>query len=116
MRRLPRLALTLFLFLAAAPATADDAFPIPTGTHLGHADLARLEPYLPTQYWAQRDVFFPPDMDMEIGPAFRDYSPPPVYQEATQKHAGAVSFGPDDTLAGYHSGQPFPRALPVYQC
>ena len=109
MRCLPRLALTLLLCFAAAPASADDTFSIPTGTLLGHADLARLEPYLPTQYWVQRDVFFPPGMEMEIGPAFRDYSPPPVYQEATQKHAAAVTFGPDDTLTGYHSGQPFPK-------
>ena len=103
----------LFALLAlatAAPtptARAEDTFPLPTGRIVHHADIAQLEPFLPAQFWAQRDAFLPPGMEMEIGPAFRDYTPPAVYQDATKKNRGAASLGVDDTLVGYASGAPF---------
>ena len=45
---------------------------------------------------------------MEIGPAFRDYAPPPVYQEATRRFRGTAKLGPDGELLDYRAGQPFP--------
>jgi len=111
MRRHLVLRIPLLLgLLAAAPLApaADEAFPIPEGTVIGHDAVGRLEPFVPSQYWARRDVFFPPGMELEIGPAFRDYGPPPVYREATARHAGTASLGPDDTLESYASGLPFP--------
>ncbi|MBW2447891.1 MAG: DUF1329 domain-containing protein [Deltaproteobacteria bacterium] len=103
----------LFALLAlatAAPtsaARAEDTFPLAAGRIVHHADIAQLEPFLPSQFWAQRDAFLPPGMEMEIGPAFRDYAPPAVYQDATKRNRGATSLGVDDTLVGYASGAPF---------
>ena len=47
-------------------------------------------------------------MLLEIGPPFRDYRPPPVYREATERHRGQARIGPDGSLEGYTAGQPFP--------
>jgi len=97
------------LLLAAAPArSAEDAFPIAPGATITHAERAQLEPWVPEPYWAHRDAFFPPGFTMEIGPAFRDYAPPPVYQKATEANRGRASLGADDTLVGYVAGLPFP--------
>jgi len=107
--RFRRLVLLLPLgLLAGTSRTADATFPIPEGTVLHQADVAKLEPYLPAQLFAHRDAFFPPGMEMTIGPAFRDYSPPPVYRDATEANRGVASLGRDGTLAGYRSGLPFP--------
>jgi hypothetical protein len=96
------------LAAAVLRAGAAEEFPIRAGTVIEHADVARLEPYLPSQLWAHRDAFFHPGMRMEIGPAFRDYGPPPVYRDATEANRGKASLGPDGTLVGYASGLPFP--------
>jgi len=97
------------LALAAAPAGAEEAFPLPAGTLVTQAEVGQLEPWLPSQFWSQRDVFLPPGMEMEIGPAFRDYAPPAVYRKASEQHRGSASLGADDTLVGYQSGRPFPE-------
>jgi hypothetical protein len=47
-------------------------------------------------------------MRMEIGPAFADYSPPAVYQQATQEYSDQVRLGPESSLENYRAGQPFP--------
>jgi len=93
--------------LTAAPTRAEEAFPLAPGTIVTQDRVAELEPWLPSQYWEHRDVFLPPGMEMEIGPAFRDYSPPPVYQAATEANRGVASIGEDATLVGYRSGLPF---------
>jgi hypothetical protein len=98
----------LAVCVGTAPAGGADAFPIAAGTIIDHDGIDALEPWLPPPYWERRDVFLPPGMEMEIGPAFRDYSPPPVYRKATERNAGTTSLGPDDTLVGYRSGLPFP--------
>jgi hypothetical protein len=106
---LASLALLTGVAAVAAPAPAEDAFPLAAGSVVSHAGVGQLEPWLPTQFWAWRDTFLPPGMVMEIGPAFRDYSPPPVYQEATERNRGRASLGADDTLVDYASGLPFPE-------
>jgi hypothetical protein len=63
---------------------------------------------LPPEFWDNRDFFFYEGMKLEIGPAFADYSPPPVYKDATQKYSAKVKLGPESSLEGYTAGQPFP--------
>ncbi|HVP31720.1 MAG TPA: DUF1329 domain-containing protein [Myxococcota bacterium] len=67
-----------------------------------------LRPYLPPEFWSNRDFFFYPGMRLEIGPAFQDFSPAVAYQEATKRFAGKSRIGPDGSLEGYVAGQPFP--------
>ena len=67
-----------------------------------------IKPYLPPEFWNNRDFFFYDGMKMQIGPAFRDYSPAKEYVEATNKFKGQPKIGPDDSLENYTAGQPFP--------
>lgn len=50
-------------------------------------------------------------MRLEIGPAMADYSPPPLWQEATRAHAGQARIGPDGSLQNYRTGRPFPGEI-----
>jgi hypothetical protein len=92
--------------------TADDA----TGPALREGDVIsieqvdRLKPYLPAEFWANREFIFYEGMRLEIGPSFADYSPPQVYQDATQANRGKARIGPEGSLEGYVAGQPFPMA------
>jgi len=105
------LALVLPLLLVGV-ARADDvgvaALPPEPGETIGFDALERLEPWLPAPFWTHREHFFHPGMRMTVGPAFRDYGPPPVYRDATEANRGAASLGPEGTLMGYRSGLPFP--------
>ncbi len=107
-------ALVLLASLLGAAAgvageTAEDAaFPFETGRILSVEDTERLRPWLPPEFWAMRRFFFYDGMEMEIGPAHRDYSAPPVFQAATERHRGAAQLGLDGSLDGYQAGQPFP--------
>jgi hypothetical protein len=78
------------------------------GEIIGFDRVDRLKPYLPPELWPHRDFIFYEGMQLEIGPAFRDYSPPPTYQEATKKYGGQARIGPDGNLENYTAGQPFP--------
>jgi len=71
-------------------------------------ELEKLRPYLPEEFWDNRDFFFFEGMQLEIGPFFRDYSPAKAYDEATEEFAGEARIGPDGSLEGYTAGQPFP--------
>jgi len=70
--------------------------------------LEQIKPFLPPEFWANRDFFFYEGMKLEIGPNFADYSPPPVYKQATEKYSPAVKLGPENSLENYIAGQPFP--------
>ncbi len=103
----------LSLLLAAASAFAADgedagAISLREGEVIDITQVDRLRPYLPPELWQNRDFVFYEGMRLEIGPAFRDYSPPPVHQEATEKNRGRARIGPDESLEGYVAGQPFP--------
>jgi hypothetical protein len=103
----------LSVLLAGAPAHASDvedasALSLREGEIIDFAHVERLNPYLPPEVWANRDFLFYEGMRLEIGPPFRDYAPPAVYQEATAKHRGQAKIGPDGSLEGYTAGQPFP--------
>jgi len=95
---------------AAAPAedAAVPAFPFREGDVVGLDDVGALRPYLPEEFWDNRDFFFYEGMRLAIGPSFRDYGPPPVYREATERFRGEPRIGPEGSLEGYTAGQPFP--------
>ena len=94
------------------PATAqEDAVGVPSfqeGDVISFEELERIEPYLPPEFWANRDFFFFEGMQLEIGPSYRDYAPADVYKAATDSFAGQAEIGPENSLAGYTAGQPFP--------
>ena len=69
----------------------------------------QLKPFLPPQFWANRDFFFYEGMQLQIGPSFRDYSPAAQYKAATKKYAGQAKIGPGNSLVNYTAGQPFPK-------
>jgi hypothetical protein len=91
---------------SAAEAPAD--FPFDEGARVGIAQIKALQPWIPAQIWAHRDLYFYDGMDMEIGPTQRDYSPPALYRAASDANRGQAKLGPDGSLLGYAGGQPFP--------
>lgn len=70
--------------------------------------LESLKPYLPPEVWGSRDFFFYEGMQLEIGPFYRSYAPPPEYQAATEQFRGQPRIGPENSLENYTAGQPFP--------
>ena len=95
----PCVAAVCLLLVAAAPALAqEDVAPgTPTfkeGDTISFEKIDAIRPFLPPEFWDNRDFFFYEGMAMEIGPSFRDYAPPPVYQEATKKYAAQVPLLP----------------------
>ena len=106
-------ALPALLLTQPGAAEADDDA---TGPALREGDVIsieqvdRLKPYLPAEFWANREFIFYEGMRLEIGPSFADYSPPQVYQDATQANRGKSRIGVEGSLEGYVAGQPFPMA------
>ena len=103
----------LFASLFAAPAFAqEDVAPgAPTfkeGDVISLDKVEALKPFLPEEFWANRDFFFYEGMQLEIGPSFKDYSPFAGYVEATKKYAGQAKIGPESSLENFTMGQPFP--------
>jgi hypothetical protein len=114
MLRVPFALVAILAGLAlAAPAPAQEDAPagapaFKEGDVIEFGRVDSLKPFLPPEFWANRDFFFYEGMRMEIGPFHRDYSPPPEYQAATEKFKGQPKIGPDDSLENYTAGQPFP--------
>ena len=73
---------------------------------MDHID--KLKPFLPEEFWDNRDFFFYEGMQLEIGPTMRDYSPADVYKQASERFRGQSRTGPDNSLENYTAGQPFP--------
>ncbi len=98
--------------LLAAPAVAqEDTAAAPTfseGDVITIDQIDKLKPFLPPEFWANRDFFFYEGMQLEIGPSYADYSPPKVYKDATEKYRGQPKIGPEASLENYRAGQPFP--------
>ncbi len=95
----------------AAQAQQDAEGVAPTfkqGDVLTMDQIDALRPYLPEEFWDNRDFFFHDGMQLEIGPFYRDYSPPPEYQAMTAKYRGQPRIGPDNSLENFVAGQPFP--------
>jgi hypothetical protein len=109
------LVLLCLAWLAAGPAAAEvDAHPearrLEEGEIISYEQVDRLRPYLPPELWPHRDFVFYEGMRLEVGPAFRDYSPPPAYQDATESQRGQARIGPDGSLEQHIAGQPFPMS------
>jgi len=111
------LGITIALGLVAGPtptpvtAQEDATRAGPTfaeGDVIGLDGLPRLRPYLPTEFWANRDFFFFEGMELEIGPFHRDYAQAEAYRAATERFRGEPRIGPDGSLEGYTAGMPFP--------
>jgi hypothetical protein len=78
------------------------------GDVIGFEQLDALERYLPKEFWDNRDFFFYEGMQLRIGPTNADYTPADAYEQATKSNAGKAKIGPESSLEGYVSGQPFP--------
>jgi hypothetical protein len=113
MRSRPFSAFLIALALAApAPAQQEDAGPggpaFKEGDIITLDKIDSLKPYLPAEFWTNRDFFFYEGMRLEVGPFYRSYAPPPEYQAATERFKGQPRIGPENSLESYTAGQPFP--------
>jgi hypothetical protein len=105
------LLLVLVLWPVSAPAESEEAGLVPQfheGDTITFDQIEKLKPFLPEEFWNNRDFFFYEGMRLEIGPTQADYSPAEAYQRATEKFRGEARIGPDGSLENYVAGQPFP--------
>ena len=97
--------------LRAGLADREDAAPLvppAPGDVVGHEQAAVLQAFLPPEIWEHRERFFFAGMQMEIGPCYRDYSPPEFFQRATAELSPEVKLLADGRLEGHRAGLPFP--------
>jgi hypothetical protein len=89
--------------------SAEDAAPAPfqTGDSFAFEKVEVLKNYLPPALWEYRERFFYEGMRLEIGPCFRDYSPPGFFREATAKHQGQARLLENGGLENHRAGLPF---------
>jgi hypothetical protein len=88
-----------------APALA---FPFEGGASVDLPRIEALKRFLPKELWANRERFFYEGMRLEIGPCFRDYSPPEFFVQATEAHRGQAALTEDGGLENHVAGLPFP--------
>jgi hypothetical protein len=88
----------------------EDAPPVPfqTGDTFPLERVEVLRSYLPPSLWELRERFLYEGMRLEIGPCFRDYSPPAFFREATERFRGQARLLGNGGLEGYRAGLPFP--------
>jgi hypothetical protein len=103
------------LWAWAPPAPADEAADAGVltpsfreGDVIGLDGIAALRPFLPEEFWDNRDFFFYEGMQLEIGPFFADYSPSVQVVQATERFRGQARIGPDNSLENWTAGRPFP--------
>jgi hypothetical protein len=111
LRRLAAAAALLAMTAAGGAFAADDAGLAPTfkeGDVLGLSDVEKLKPFLPEEFWDNRDFFFYEGMQLEIGPTQADYTESKQFVDATKRFAGQARIGPDGSLENYTAGRPFP--------
>jgi hypothetical protein len=86
-----------------------DATPLPfqPGQIVTFEQLDILRDFIPSILWTYRERFFYEGMRLEIGPCFRDYSPPAFYQEASNELAGTTRLNERGGIEGYRAGMPF---------
>jgi len=106
----------LAAILLAAPALAqEDVSPgAPTfkeGDIISFDNVDAIKPFLPPEFWANRDFFFYEGMQLEIGPTQRDYSEPDLYTQVSQEFKGQARIGPEASLENYTAGRPFPGEI-----
>ena len=94
--------------LALAQDAGSGAPAFQAGDVISFDDVDKLRPFLPDEFWDNRDFFFYEGMKLEIGETQADYAPPPEYNAATERYRGQSRVGPDNSLENYWGGQPFP--------
>ena len=94
----------------AVPDASGSRFPKP-GELIDHDSAGRLKSLLPPQIWGYRDQFFYVGMQLEIGPCYRDYSPPIFFAEATQRNRGVARLDGEGLLENHTFGLPFDPAM-----
>ena len=98
---------------SAAVAQEDAGGTGPTFAEGDVIDFEKIEairPFVPEDFWSNRDFFFYPGMQLEIGPFYRDYTAADVFKAKTEKFKGQSRIGPGNSLENYESGEPFPMA------
>ncbi len=105
----------VFCIAAASVAVAqeDTGGTGPTFAEGDVIDFEKIEairPFVPEDFWSNRDFFFYPGMQLEIGPFYRDYTAADVFKAKTEKFKGQSRIGPGNSLENYESGEPFPMA------
>jgi len=87
----------------------EDAAPLPfqPGDVFGLDQIDLLEDYIPEFIWENRERFFFEGMRLEIGPCFRDYSPPGFFGEATESFRDKAKLLDNGGLEDYVAGLPF---------
>ena len=97
------------MLLAASAALAETPRAPAEGDSITFDRLDKLRPFLPPEFWDNRDFFFYEGMQLEIGPSLRDYSPADVYVAGDREVRGP---GEDRARRAASRttppGQPFP--------
>jgi hypothetical protein len=100
------------LALPASAQQAEDASALTPSFQEGDIitldNVEKLKPYLPPEFWDNRDFFFYEGMQLEIGPTKFDYSPAKEFIAATERYRGQSRIGPDNSIENYTAGDPFP--------
>ncbi|MBW2667985.1 MAG: hypothetical protein JRE13_16980, partial [Deltaproteobacteria bacterium] len=112
----PTLLVVLVLMTLVAPAfvqAAEDAGGLTPAFKEGDVvtfdQIEKLRPFLPEEFWDNRDFFFYEGMQLEIGPTQFDYEPNAQVLDASKKYAGQAKIGPDNSLESWVAGYPFDR-------
>jgi hypothetical protein len=110
----PRHILFVAVLFAALPAGAaeDASSAAPTfkeGDVITYEQIEKLQPFLPDEFWENRDFFFYEGMKLTVGPTQYDYTPAKEWMEVTKKFQGQSKIGPDDSLIDWVTGFPFPQ-------
>ena len=83
---------TALTALPAAAQQAEDASALTPSFQEGDIitldSIDKLKPYLPAEFWDNRDFFFFEGMQLEIGPTQFDYAPAKEFAAATEKYRG----------------------------
>ncbi len=112
----PTLLVVLMLMTLVAPAlaqAAEDADGLTPAFKEGDVvtfdQIEKLKPFLPEEFWDNRDFFFYEGMQLEIGPTQFDYDTNVQTLDANKKFAGQAKIGPDNSLENWTAGYPFDR-------
>ncbi len=112
MHRVAPVLLALSLLVSFSALAQEDTGavgpPFKEGDIITYDKIESLKPYLPPEFWANRDFFFYEGMQLEIGPAYYDYSPAKPFLAATERFRGQSKIGPENSLEGHTAGYPFP--------
>src|SRR5262245_17986069 len=109
-----KLAILLCLALPATAFAAENAsvdvipnMPFKEGDPITFDQLDKLKDFLPPQFWENREFFFYEGMQLEVGPALRDYSEADAYKAAGEKFKGQAKLVDDAGMTGFTAGRPF---------